>query len=326
MERRQLGKLDVSAIGLGCLSMTAFYSRPVSADEAIATIHRAGELGIDLIDTADFYGAGENERLVGRALYGCRDRYIVSTKFGQVLQSDGSLTINGRPEWAKAACEASLRRLNIDMIDLYYLHRVDPNVPIEDTVGAMAELVAQGKVRNIGLSEASAATIRAANRVFPITALQTEYSLWSRDAEGGLSDVCAELGVGFVAYSPMGRGFLAGSIASFDAMPEEDRRREMPRFQKENLVKNLQLLDRLKEIARDNDATLAQIAIAWVLSRAPEVVPLPGTSKINRLEENAASVCLKLSAETTVELDRIFSPAAVSGARYSEFQMSRVNR
>jgi len=326
MERRRLGKLEVSAIGLGCLSMTAFYSKPGDADEAIATIHRAAEIGINLIDTADFYGAGENERLIGRALHGCRDRYIVSTKFGQVLQSDGSLAINGRPEWTKTACEASLRRLNIETIDLYYLHRVDPNVPIEDTVGAMAELVRQGKVRNIGLSEASAATLRAANKIFPISALQTEYSLWTRDPEAGLLQVCAELGVGFVAYSPMGRGFLAGSVPSFEDISEDDRRREMPRFQKENLTKNLQLLEQLKKIAQDNHATPAQIAIAWLLSRTPQVVPLPGTSKVARLEENAASVRLKISAQTIAQLDRIFSPAAISGARYSEFQMSRVNR
>ena len=325
MERRYLGDLEVSAIGLGCLSMTAFYDNPANANEAIATMHRAAELGINLIDTADFYGAGENERLVGRALSGCRDKYIVSTKFGQILQSDGSLAINGRPERAREACEASLRRLNIEIIDLYYLHRVDPTVPIEDTVGAMAQLVKQGKVRHIGLSEASAVTLRRAHKIYPITALQTEYSLWTRDVESGLLDVCAQLGVGFVAYSPMGRGFLAGGVSSVEAMSENDRRREMPRFGKENFAKNLRLLERLQKIAKDEGASPAQISIAWLLSRTPFVVPLPGTSKVRRLEENAASVRLKLSAQTLAELDTIFNPTAISGARYSEFQMSRVD-
>jgi aryl-alcohol dehydrogenase-like predicted oxidoreductase len=326
MDSRYLGELKVSAIGLGCLSMTPFYGDPPDANEAIATLHRAAELGINLIDTADFYGGGENERLIGRALRGRRDKYIVSTKFGQILKSDGALVLNGRPEWALQACEASLRRLNIDAIDLYYLHRVDPSVPIEESVGAMAQLVKQGKVRYIGLSEASAATLRSAHKVYTITALQTEYSLWTRDVEGGLLDACKELKVGFVAYSPMGRGFLASGVTSIEAMSKNDRRREMPRFGTDNFTKNLRLLDNLQKIAKDEGATPAQISIAWLLSRKSPVVPIPGTSKIRRLEENAASVHLTLSEHTLAELDRVFDAKIIAGARYSDFQMSRVDQ
>ncbi len=278
MKYRHLGGLEISEIGLGCLSMTAFYDNPPDPEDSIATIHRAADIGINMLDTADFYGAGENEKLVGRAIHGRRNNYLICTKFGQIVQNGGSLAVNGRPEWAREACEASLRRLNIDVIDLYYLHRVDPSVPIEETVGAMAELVVQGKVRRIGLSEASAATLRAAHKTYPITALQTEYSLWTRDVEGGMTKLCNSLGVGFVAYSPLGRGFLTGRVNSVKNLAAEDHRRTMPRFLKENFQKNLVLIEQLRQIAEREGGTPAQVAIAWLLSRTPPVVPFAGTS------------------------------------------------
>jgi aryl-alcohol dehydrogenase-like predicted oxidoreductase len=332
MKRRYLGDLETSEMGLGCLSMTAFYDNPPDPAESIATIHRAADLGINILDTADFYGAGENEKLVGRAIQGRRDKYLICTKFGQILQngvrapiSDGNTTVSGRPEWAQEACEASLRRLNIDVIDLYYLHRVDPNVSIEETVGAMAKLVAQGKVRRIGLCEAAATTLRAAHKVFPITALQTEYSLWTRDVEGGLTELCDTLGVGFVAYSPLGRGFLTGGVNSVKTLAANDVRRIMPRFQQENFQKNLVLVEQLRQIAEREGGTPAQVAIAWLLSRTPSVVPLVGTSKVSRLEENAGAIKLSLSEQTLATLDRIFDPSAIAGARANEAQLSRID-
>jgi aryl-alcohol dehydrogenase-like predicted oxidoreductase len=324
MKRRYLGDLETSEIGLGCLSMTAFYDYPPNQAEATATIHRAADLGINMLDTADFYGAGENEKLIGRAIQGLRDKYLICTKFGQIVH-DGIFALNGRPEWAQQACEASLRRLNVDVIDLYYLHRVDPDVPIEETIGAMADLVAQGKVRRIGLSEASAATIRAAHKVYPITALQTEYSLWTRDVESGLTELCDSLGIGFVAYSALGRGFLTGGVNSVKTLAADDHRRTMPRFQQENFQKNLVLVEQLRQIAELEGGTPAQVAIAWLLSRTPSVVPLAGTSKVSRLEENAGATILSLSEQTLATLDRIFDPSAIAGARYNEAHLSRVD-
>jgi aryl-alcohol dehydrogenase-like predicted oxidoreductase len=276
MERRKLGKLEVSAIGLGCMSMTPIYGSPDPA-EAIATIHRAAELGIDFIDTSDAYGAGANEELVGRALAGRRNRYVLATKFGNIRLPDGTPTANGRPEYVVQACEASLKRLKVDVIDLYYQHRVDDTVPIEDTIGAMARLVEQGKVRHLGMSEAAPDTIRRAHRVYPIAALQTEYSLWTRDVEDEILDLCAELGIGFVAYSPLGRGMLTGTVTGPDSLGEKDGRRMMPRFQGENLQQNLRLVGELKKLAAREGCTPAQAAIAWLLAREPPVVVLAGS-------------------------------------------------
>jgi aryl-alcohol dehydrogenase-like predicted oxidoreductase len=273
MHMRQIGPLRVSAIGLGCMGMTPIYGEP-DQKECIATVRRAIELGITMIDTADVYGDGKNEELVGRALSGRRDRVVLASKFGNVRYADGRRDVNGRPDYVPQACDASLKRLGVDAIDLYYLHRVDPNVPIEDTVGAMARLVEAGKVRHLGLSEAGAATLRRAHAVHPIAALQTEYSLWSRDVEAEILPACRALGVGFVAYSPLGRGFLSGTITSLDALSEKDRRREHPRFAAENLERNVDLLGTLREIAAERGCTPAQIALAWLLAKGDDVVPL----------------------------------------------------
>ncbi len=326
MNRRYLGDLEVSEIGLGCLSMTAFYDNPPDPDAAISTIHRALDLGINFVDTADFYASGENEKLLGRALAGRRKEYIVATKFGQMLQPDGSISLCARPEWAREACESSLLRMNLDVIDMYYLHRVDPEVPIADTIGAMSQLVKEGKVRRLGLCEVSATTLRTVHKIHRISAVQTEYSLWTRDVEAGILDVCDELGIGFVAYSPLGRGFLTGGITSIDALSQNDMRRAMPRFQKENFARNAALLERLKRIGERERATPAQIALAWLLSRKPPVIPLPGSSKIAHLEENAASATLQLTPQTLTELDAAFAADAIAGPRYGELQMARVNR
>ena len=329
MQKRTLGGqgLEVSAQGLGCMGMSEFYGTADEA-EAVATIHRALELGVTFLDTADMYGPFTNERLVGRALAGRRDEAVVATKFGNERSEDGGfLGINGKPEYVRKACDASLERLGVEHIDLYYQHRVDKTVPIEETVGAMAELVEQGKVRFLGLSEASPETIRRAHAVHPISALQTEYSLWTRDPEDEVLPTVRELGIGFVAYSPLGRGFLSGAISSPDDLAEDDFRRRNPRFQGENFRKNLELVDRVREIAAEKDVTPGQLALAWLLSRNPahpDVVPIPGTKRVRYLEENAAASEISLSEE---DLDRIEDAApagATAGDRYPD--MSSIDR
>jgi aryl-alcohol dehydrogenase-like predicted oxidoreductase len=322
MDRRHLGKLEVSAVGLGCMSMTPIYGAP-SEPEAIATLHRAPEIGIDLIDSSDAYGNGKNEELIGRALKGRRERYVLATKFGQVRGAEGGAAVNGKPDYVRAACDASLKRLGVEHIDLYYIHRVDPAVPIEDTVGAMAGLKQAGKIGHLGISECSPETLRRAHRTHPLAALQTEYSLWTRDAEAGLLELCAELGIGYVAYAPLGRGFLTGTVNDA-TLGESDRRREHPRFFKENMDRNERLLPALKELAAAEGCTPAQLALAWLMARKPFVVPLPGTSKRRWLEENAAAAELRPRAATLAALDRAFPPGVTAGTRYPEAQLKRL--
>ena len=324
MKRRHLGKLEVGAIGLGCMSMTPIYGEP-SEPEAIATIHRAVELGVDLIDTSDAYGAnGSNEVLVGRAIKDRRDKVVLATKFGNIRLPDGSPGANGKPEYVKQCCEASLKRLGVETIDLYYIHRVDPTVPIEDTVGALARLVQQGKVRHLGISEASPKTLRRAHATHPIAALQTEYSLWTRDAEDELLDTCGELGTGYVAYSPLGRGFLTGTVTDIEKLGANDRRRAMPRFQAKNIGHNLNLVATLRELAAAERCTPAQLALAWLLSRRDFIVPLPGTKQRRWLEENVAAASLAPKRETLAALDRAFPRNAAHGDRYPEAMMKRL--
>jgi aryl-alcohol dehydrogenase-like predicted oxidoreductase len=326
MEKRRLGQggLEVSAIGLGCMGMSDFYG---AADDAksIETMHRALDLGVDFFDTADVYGPFTNEELVGRAIRDRRERVVLATKFGNVRAADGKwLGINGRPEYVRQSCEASLKRLGVDEIDLYYQHRVDLETPIEDTVGAMAELVKAGKVRHIGLSEAAPATIRRAQAVHPIAALQTEYSLWSRDPEGELLDTCRELGIAFVAYSPLGRGFLTGRYRTIDDLAADDWRRNNPRFQGANFQKNLDLVDKIGELARAKGSTPAQLALAWLLTRGDHVIPIPGSTRIERVEENAGATRVILTAEDIRALDAL--APTVAGERYPEGGMRAVNR
>ncbi len=328
MKTRELGKsgLAVSALGLGCMGMSEFYGAH-DEREAIATIHEAMDLGINLLDTADAYGPFTNEQLVGRAIQGHRDEVILATKFGNVRGADGRfLGINGRPEYVMAACDASLRRLRVNTIDLYYQHRVDPNTPIEDTVGAMERLVEQGKVRYLGLSEAAIDTLRRAHAVHPIAALQTEYSLWSRDPEDGLLDACRELGIGFVAYSPLGRGFLAGRFKSFDDLAPDDWRRTSPRFQGENFQKNLDLVERLKEMAAEKGCTAAQLALAWVLAQGEDIVPIPGTKQRQYVRENVGTLDVEITPEDFERLDEIAPKGVAAGERYAEQGMTTVNR
>jgi len=322
--RRRLGTLEVSAIGLGCMSMTPIYGVP-DPDEAIATLHRAPELGVDFIDTSDAYGAnGANEEVVGRGLKGRRDKYILATKFGNIRLPDGKPGAKGNPDYVIEACEKSLKRLGTDYIDLYYIHRVDDTVPIEDTVGAMVRLKQQGKIRHLGISEAGPNTIRRAHKVHPMTALQTEYSLWTRDVEREILPLCRELGIGFVAYSPLGRGFLTGTVSGGDGLAQNDARRMMPRFQGDNARENQKLVDELKRLAANERCTPAQLCIAWLLSHQPPLVPLAGSSKRKWLEENVKAADVTLSAATLAALDKTFKPGVTRGDRYAAPMMARL--
>lgn len=328
MEQRRLGSqgLTVSALGLGCMGMSEFYG-PADEQESVATIHRALELGVTFLDTADMYGPFTNEELVGRAIRGRRHDVVLATKFGNVRGADGAfLGISGRPDYVREACEASLRRLGVERIDLYYQHRVDKAVPIEDTVGAMAELVRAGKVAYLGLSEAAPPTIRRAHSVHPISALQTEYSLWTRDPEDEILPTVRELGIGFVAYSPLGRGFLTARFRRPEDIPADDFRSQMPRFQGENFYKNFEVVERLEGMAREKGVTPGQLALAWVLARGQDIVPIPGTRRRKYLEENAAAASIRLSAADLQRIEAAAPQGAAAGLRYPERAMAAIDR
>src|SRR3954449_5854934 len=327
MERRTLGRegLEVSALGLGCMGMSEFYAGR-DDEESIATIHRALDLEIDFLDTADMYGPFTNERLVGRAIRGRRDAAVLATKFGNQRGEDGSwLGVNGRPEYVRKSCDGSLQRLGVDHIDLYYQHRVDRSVPIEETVGAMADLIREGKVRFLGLSEAAPATIRRGHQEHSISALQTEYSLWTRDPEDEVLPLCCELGIGFVPYSPLGRGFLTGRFRTFEDLPEDDYRRNSPRFQGDNFQKNLDLVARVEEIARRKQCTPAQLALAWLLAQGEDVIPIPGTKQRRYLEENTGALDVQLSASDLQEIEEVAPKGVAAGERYHEAGMRTIN-
>ncbi|XXF81162.1 aldo/keto reductase [Myxococcaceae bacterium GXIMD 01537] len=327
MEKRKLGRqgLVVSAMGLGCMGMSEFYGA-ANEQESIGVIHRARELGLDFLDTADMYGPFTNEMLVGKAVKGRRDQFIIATKFGNVRGEDGSWKgVSGKPDYVRQSCDASLKRLGVDHIDLYYQHRVDPTVPIEDTVGAMAELVKQGKVRYLGMSEAAPATIRRAHKVHPISALQTEYSLWSREPEDEILATVRELGIGFVPYSPLGRGFLTGRYRKLEDLEANDYRRNAPRFQGANFQKNLELVDKVNQLAKSKGTTPSQLALAWVLAQGKDIVPIPGTKHVKYLEENLAALQVKLTPEELKQIDAIAPRGVAAGTRYHEAGMKSVN-
>jgi aryl-alcohol dehydrogenase-like predicted oxidoreductase len=326
--RRTLGRqgLEVSAIGLGCMGMSDFYG-PADHETNLAVLHHAIDIGVNFLDTADMYGVGRNEELLGEVLRTRRSEVVLATKFGNVRAPSGEfLGIDGRPEYVRQACDASLKRLGVEQIDLYYQHRVDPKVPIEETVGAMAELVKAGKVRHLGLSEASAATLRRAAAVHPITALQSEYSLWTRDVESEVLPTARELGIGFVAYSPLGRGFLTGAIRSKDQLAPDDWRRRNPRFQDENVATNRALVEAVTQIAAEKGCTPAQLALAWLLHQGPDIVPIPGTRRIERLDENAAATRIELAGRDLDRIQQVLSANVVAGMRYPQDSMSALNR